>query len=989
MTIPTVTTKLRRRLWGPAALVACLALPASAEVDYGARLGKPLESRVTYPAAGTSVLMDALDPTVMRWYMPQEMYAQYNRMQWRYTNYAREPYLRYLSSTLEGSYFYDLYGNLVTRGWLVYDWRQIQPRLSEGSQIMKAAGPYEGWFQRLVVSADTREQCSYSIIVGDEIATTLTPLTFRKAGFNGVVASLATDRLRTTGLFSRISSPVLRPDIVPVPSENFTNLAGGRAELAMTDFFTLGLTYVNAHNGQGVQESFKGNPFTGLLTAGQLGQRLELLVVRLADDSPEDGEGGAVFFAEDIEIATSLPRLVAVGDSLVTVRRDTVIVGSSIGFHPSREGGKLRNGFLTADGAESIALKYTIVPKGLESEEGSLRLLLQQRLALTLSQAEDAISAIRNIRCRLVVANDYRVEVTSDRQTNAVGQPQFLLVERAPGNVKNQLNQKVVVFDYGLPTANQIFGVSAEVRDFKGIDFYGEFDVNTRYRKYPTSSVKEPQAISGIAGDRRAIAWLFNLSKKAYPWSFFVEGFGMDDTYETSVNPVDGRGLVDYSPSATVRLYDFVDDNDDNDRHPDQQRFNQGSLIPPPTGVFTVKTEGVADPAVFPGYDENGDFISDFNQNSNPDRESFYPDYEEPFLRYHSDRPEFLFGLDLNNNGWVDRFENDNLPDYPYKKDHWGHNAFGSVHLTPETRMTLGWLRQQMRKTDGQNHAAYALFTMVKDSSTWGLFRIYDMARLAQDDIRDDLVQWVMPRVQSGRPADTSGRNELVVDPLAAEDTWINTLYADWGNNAWPHWATKHRLKWEVWRQRDVGVEYLRDNEGQLVLDAQGQQQVLFDPLGSLERNGRRDSGFLGVVDKVDYHQQLGRLTVSPKLKSEFLREVPFSRAGVKRCSWDGLLFFQIVVPVLRQTQVELGVEQRFYYDLQADEATLVQGATTGDFSGTVLALQSSLRSAYQGYQLVTQGGLRLDRRSLEVVGGADESHTSGMVFLSVFASRQ
>ena len=25
----------------------------------------------------------------------------------------------------------------------------------------------------------------------------------------------------------------------------------------------------------------------------------------------------------------------------------------------------------------------------------------------------------------------------------------------------------------------------------------------------------------------------------------------------------------------------------------------------------------------------------------------FFPDYEEPFLRYHSDRPEFLFGIGL------------------------------------------------------------------------------------------------------------------------------------------------------------------------------------------------------------------------------------------------------------------------------------------------------------------------------------------------------
>ena len=30
--------------------------------------------------------------------------------------------------------------------------------------------------------------------------------------------------------------------------------------------------------------------------------------------------------------------------------------------------------------------------------------------------------------------------------------------------------------------------------------------------------------------------------------------------------------------------------------------------------------------------------------------------------RYASDRPEFLFGVDMNNNGIIDRFENDDLP---------------------------------------------------------------------------------------------------------------------------------------------------------------------------------------------------------------------------------------------------------------------------------------------------------------------------------------
>ena len=67
----------------------------------------------------------------------------------------------------------------------------------------------------------------------------------------------------------------------------------------------------------------------------------------------------------------------------------------------------------------------------------------------------------------------------------------------------------------------------------------------------------------------------------------------------------------------------------------------------------------------FPGWDQNNDFVPDFNQNDNLVKTNIIPDYEEPFLRFGVDRPEFLFGVDMNNNFWVDQYENDEEPDYP------------------------------------------------------------------------------------------------------------------------------------------------------------------------------------------------------------------------------------------------------------------------------------------------------------------------------------
>ena len=62
-------------------------------------------------------------------------------------------------------------------------------------------------------------------------------------------------------------------------------------------------------------------------------------------------------------------------------------------------------------------------------------------------------------------------------------------------------------------------------------------------------------------------------------------------------------------------------------------------------------------------------------------------------------------------------------------------------------------------------------------------------------------------------------------------------------------------------------------------------------------------------------------------------------------------------------------------------------GARTGDFSGTVLAVQLTNRRDYMGYELTAQLGLRYDRRSLEILDADAETRTAGLAFLSVFAS--
>ena len=81
---------------------------------------------------------------------------------------------------------------------------------------------------------------------------------------------------------------------------NATELTAGRLTAEVGEHVTVGGTYVNSHNSRATLERFAGNMFKGFLTTDQAGNAVTFVEVRLGDDSPEDGENGAVLFAENI-----------------------------------------------------------------------------------------------------------------------------------------------------------------------------------------------------------------------------------------------------------------------------------------------------------------------------------------------------------------------------------------------------------------------------------------------------------------------------------------------------------------------------------------------------------------------------------------------------------------------------------------------------------------------------------------------------------------
>ena len=899
MTIPLVLLVLLKFFF------PCFVARADTDREgYGFRLGTRTRREVSYVPQGVGTRLDALDPSLRKWYVPQELFPEYQWRQWDTTNYAKMLYARYINPGYEGDYFYDIYGNLVTRGWLIYDWRHTQNQ-EFGSGILQAY-KYGSWFADLLISGDSKGEYHYRLMIGDEINTVLTPLTFMKRDFNGVRWDFLSDRYETTVLLSRISMPAfgstaLAGTEMPYRQTDITSLLAGRMIAKVTGFLKIGATFVGARQSQTMLPMDRSRLFKGRLSSTQNNGYVHLIQVALSDDSPEDGAPGAWLFDEEIIIMDLEGREFG---------------GNVLGFHPRIEGGTQHVEYVAADGKGIIRMTYDLRNpsyRGPRAEE------------------------IHHITIRLLLSGDYRVEVTSNRQASATGRLVLLPVCHARGNPRIGTRQRWVSFDYGLPTANNILGFTVELTDAGGFDVQGEVDFNRQYRQYPNTDLRKHRVA-------RTDAWAgyINVAYRRYPFLVFGEGFHMDLDYRTSIF-VDYGG-IDYSDERQ-NVYEFVEDNDDQDSKPDWNRQIQY------TGA------DISDPAVFPGWDENNDGISDFNQNDNPSRRNFIPDYDEPFLRFSCDRPEYLFGMDMNNNGWVDRFENDDLADYLYKKDHRGYNLYVSTHMGPGIRVLGGQLRERQLSSGRKNLSTYGVFALDRSYPWTGRIRVFEMARVAKDSIEDDLYPW-------NQPIGAEGVNQKVEDPLAYRNTFVNTFYADHEYVKGSNFIALSKLKYEVARQRDR-VEWIH------------------------ARNARRDASFFGIINKLSYQRDFGGLFLEPRWKSEFLVSYPYRRStpGRRELRQTVSLFVRTMhskmhkARVWRATMLDFGVEVMYFDQLRR---TVPEGMEEDHF-GMVGLFQLTESTDFRGYRLITQAGFRLNRQVYRDGLGK----TSGTAFVTMYAGIQ
>ena len=866
---------------------------AGATLDYGSRLGIQWQGDTSFRPQGPQVALGVVGPSRMRWYMPQELITEYSRRQWETNNFAHEAYGSYVAQNIEGDLYYDMYGNEITRGWLMYNSSQSTP--DEFGNTLFQSGRFDRWFNGVVISSDAKGGIFGSLTASNSLRTTLTPLVLSKVQLDGIQFDLASDKYQTMMVFSRLSGPKGTFDRDNRRTST-TTLFGGRFITWVGDFVEMGVHGVTAHQSNSkLSEAPVASLARGRLSEDQNAVPISTIELVLGDDSPADGAGGAVFYP-------------ASSDIVITYADGGVDRGKDIGFEPLLVGGALQGGAVVADGNEEIRLVYAFDDPDF------------------VNRASNPKDEITEVEFELTVANDYRVSMSSDRQRNSAGARVFIPVAVADGNVKDLSNLRVLRFEYGLPTAVQIVGGTFRLNDVLGFRLYGEYDRSWNTRQYPNPSRELHRTSSGLTDKPHGDAWMLNVSNQRGRLFGYAEFYRIEPQYGTTTYIGDQNGFIDYESSRF--LVDLVEDNDDQDRFPDAFR---GDWQAP-------------DVLIFPGWDRNGDFQPDFNQNDNEVRRNSIPDYEEPFLRFWVDRPEMLWGRDMNNNFWPDLYENDDAPDYPYGKDHAGYNVYGGINPVEGMRVMGGVLREELISSDQKNRAVYAMLDYERTWPEYGRLRVYESAKVVEDDIADDLLQYAPDQIID--LAEPQESKTPMVDPLLARDTFVNQFFAGHQINT-ERLLLESKINHVIFHQRMSRAQRLR--------------------LGLAE-----DDFFLGAVNKALYRHQIGRIELQPFWKSEYRKQSRGLFEVEKVETLTEMFGGFATMDLLSSTQLQLGAEFLFQKGF-GDRA---------DFSSQSLAGQVTSSSSYQGYVITMQSGILMERRAPE----GTESFTNIRAYLGVFA---
>jgi len=606
------------------------------------------------------------------------------------------------------------------------------------------------------------------------------------------------------------------------------------------------------------------------------------VIVRFTDDSPEDGIGGAAVFDVRARVEIELGG----GNRQIVTNIVPVVIPYNGAFYSGSH--------WEANGDGIVEYHFNMPQNAVGVEFDAL------------------------------VGNDYSINIsqihnykTAFGAKSVTKQTEGYVVRRAHGNVKDLSNKRRLSFRYGLPSAMNFYGLNFDLNVI-GFKLRGEIAWNRNYFQYPVVENGVRNTMNDRAyyllgekefGKFKLGGEVFSIGPKYSSYDPYTLGFYFNETGTGY-----GYRVIDPLTSQTLKTntlrYAFVDDNDDYDRYPDQYWGDTPQL-----GEGRQALEA----GVFPGLDKDQDGVPDNNRNNN-----HIPDYMEPFLKYDCDPNDFYWGDDMNNNGIVDAFENDDLPDYPYYKDEQGAHFFMIFTPIRNLDFTIGNYDVHQIAGGGLNKVKYGKIDYFKEFPGRGEIEFHHQIKRVRDDIKNFTYSYeVIPS-----PGRSAYRSVPIKDELLMRNSLVN----------------RGLLRVNVFPLRNLNVST------SLRYELNNQFETEFD-------NGLKQPGgtvdYWGIASKIGYIYKYKKFVFIPRFKHLHLKRERSCWAGPYQEYTNWYPILRLDYKFTKRTLFQLGVQGfPFFQERYKDEIDPMS-----NFSSATYVFEVVNFSVSWGYKLVTTIG--------------------------------
>jgi hypothetical protein len=698
-----------------------------------------------------------------------------NRGVWPgYYNFGKTSYQPQTNS-VRSTELYDRLGTHLFRGYPLVTWRETRSD-SVGLQSSTVAREnfFFNFFNNLMIAQDTYRGWDISVTAGDAIRTSLSPLTVRSPRWQGLRIDGGTGdqgftTLLTRGAPQRFSAFDARRDLSPVLAY------GGHYFHKLGDVLTLGLTFFNQH--QTDVESAQGSFVSGSQPYQM--QAPKEVSVWIESDEPGSVAGVADVDVEIVVVDDDGTRRRLTSDASASGNR---VYDASLEPGPARGGGAPINGITQVTGAQ-IAEYVFRLPQSSQIVSARFHAQVTGDYRISVRQTHDFVNADGDTEERFWPSTF--VNRPGHTQTGNTQYPfdfkpaetePHSTVARAEGSPAIGVLRRVS-FDHGIPSGKTLLGTDFRLLAREWIA-EGEIAFSSDESHFPYAN--DSLDVRGKRLSEGSVAYLLNVRRpldvRGVALELGGELFRMDPQYSGGYDSRRG-GTVFFTDQgsssgdeAFTQEFPLMADNDDNDGYADDTFNDQGRFqFFVPNGNYSGGSTG----GVFPGLDTDGDLSPDNDRDRNG-----LPDWSEPFLLYDSDPADFVYGMDFNNNGQPDFRENDDHPDYPIRKDQRGRHAFATLFdvLPGVERTSIGFYSMEEIAGPGDATSLYARTEAHWRPADGVEIEWFDDVKLVEDDVRDDVYQWVTGDTSSLANVYTI-LNPPPVDPLVMRNSLVNTSF--------------------------------------------------------------------------------------------------------------------------------------------------------------------------------------------------------------------